>query len=100
MGKGTGILLDENGDIMVRNGSMVVGDTTKQNQYLIMIAQKGELKEFPTFGVGISDMLHDDDELEWKKRIGEEFEKDDLEVDNIDLDLQTGKIVVEAKYRS
>jgi hypothetical protein len=98
MGKGAGILLDENGDIMVRNGSIVVGDASLQNQYLILLAQNGEFKEHPTLGVGISDILHDDDELEWKKRIREEFAKDDLKVNKIDLDLQTGEIAIDAKY--
>ena len=98
MKKGTGILLDENGDIMIRNGSMVIGNTVLQNQYLILVSQKGEIKERPTLGVGISDMLGDDDVLEWKKRIREEFAKDDLKVNKIDLNLQTGDITVDAKY--
>jgi hypothetical protein len=98
MNKSTGILLDENGDIMVRNGSIVVGDASLQNQYLILIAQKGEFKEYPTFGDRISDMLHDNDELEWKKQIREEFAKDNLKVNKIDLNLQTGDINIDAKY--
>jgi hypothetical protein len=98
MGKGTGILLDENGDIMVRNGSMVIGDTTLQNQYLILVAQKGEIKEYPTLGVGISDVLGDDDVLEWKKLIREEFAKDGLTVNKIDLNLQTGELEINANY--
>ena len=93
-----GILLDETGDIMVNNGSMVIEDSTLQNQYVILVAQKGEFKEYPTLGVGISDMLGDDDVLEWKKRIREEFAKDDLKVNKIDLNLQTGKLEIDAKY--
>ena len=100
MGKGIGILLDQNGDIMVRNGGMVIGDTTLQNQYLILVAQKGEFKEYPTLGVGISDMLGDDDPLEWKKRIREEFAKDDLKVNKIDLNLHSGEINIDAKYNN
>jgi hypothetical protein len=98
MRKGTGILLDETGDIMVRNGSIVIGDVSLQNQYFILIAHKGEFKESPTLGVGISDMLGDDDALEWKKRIREEFAKDDLRLNKIDLDLQTGNLEIDARY--
>jgi hypothetical protein len=94
-----GILLDENGDLMIHNGSMVVGDSTLQNQYLILIAQKGEFKEYPTLGVGISDMLGDDDALEWKKRIREEFVKDGLDINSMNLDLQSGKLDIDAKYK-
>jgi hypothetical protein len=98
MNKRMGILLDETGDVMIHNGAMVVGDVSLQNQYMILVAQKGEFKEHPTLGVGISDMLGDDDVLEWKKQIREEFAKDDLRVGKIDLDLQTGKIEIDAKY--
>ena len=93
-----GILIDETGEILVQNGSMVVGDVTRQNMYFILLAQKGEFKERPTLGVGISDMVGDEDELEWKKRIREEFKKDSLKVDKNDLNLQTGKIEIEAHY--
>jgi len=93
-----GILLDETGDVMVQNGSMVIDDSTLQNQYLILLAQKGEFKEYPTLGVGISDMLGDDDVLEWKKRIREELAKDDMKVNKIDLNLQTGEINIDAHY--
>jgi hypothetical protein len=98
MGKNIGILLDENGDIMIKNGSMVIGDSTLQNQYMILAAQKGEFKEYPMLGVGISDILGDDDVLEWKKRIREEFARDDMKVNNIDLNLQIGDIKIEAHY--
>jgi len=32
---------------------ILVGNTLYQNQYLILKAQKGEIKEFPTLGCGI-----------------------------------------------
>ncbi|MCL2290822.1 MAG: hypothetical protein FWC34_09020 [Bacteroidetes bacterium] len=98
MSKGIGILLGQDGDVMIRNGSMVVGDSSLQNQYMILVAQKNEFKEYPTLGVGVSDMLGDDDVLEWKKRIREEFKKDDLKVNKTDLDLQTGELEIDAKY--
>ena len=93
-----GILLDETGEIMVVNGSMIVDDVTLQNQLFLLVAHKGEFKEYPTLGIGISDMVGDEDELEWKKRIREEFKKDDLKVSTIDLNLQTGKIEINAQY--
>jgi len=99
MNKTTGILLDETGGIMVHNGGMAVGNTSLQNQYMILVAQKGEFKEHPALGVGISNMLGDDDVLEWKKQIREEFKKDGLKVNKIDLDLQTGDIAIDAHYK-
>jgi len=93
-----GILLDGAGEVIVKNGSVALGDVTLQNQYMILVAQKGEFMEHPTLGVGISDALRDDDVLEWKKRIREDFAKDDLKVNKIDLNLQTGSLEIDAHY--
>ena len=38
-----------------------IGDPTRQNQALILALHKGELKEYPQIGCGISDMLQDNE---------------------------------------
>ena len=75
---------------------LVVGDTLYQNQYMILTAQKGEFKENPTLGVGIGDMANDDDLTEWKKAIREEFAKDGLKVNT--LNITTSGMEVKADY--
>ena len=40
-----------------------VGDVLRQNQALILTLHKGELKERPMVGVGLSDMLLDNDQI-------------------------------------
>ena len=53
-----GILLhNELGDIVIRNGTMATGTTDEQNAQLIVLAEKGEFKEYPQLGVGISQFL-------------------------------------------
>jgi len=62
-----GILLDRvTGDLQVQvkrdaNGlitsGLVIGNTDYQNMNLIIQAQKGEFKEFPTLGFGIDNYL-------------------------------------------
>jgi len=105
MSKKIGIQLTSNCELVikvVRDSSglimsgITVGDTLYQNQYMILKAQKGEFKEFPTLGVGINDMANDDDLNEWKKAIREEFTKDGLKVDKISI--TTSGMEVKADY--
>ncbi len=53
-----GILLHtETNDIVLRNGTMAIGTTDEQNAQIIVLAEKGEFKEYPQLGVGISQFL-------------------------------------------
>ena len=40
----------ETGDLMVRSGALVVGDTTAQTAEAVLQAMRGEFKEFPLLG--------------------------------------------------
>lgn len=53
-----GILIDnETNDIVLENGTLKTGVTDEQNAQLIILAEKGEFKEHPQLGVGISQFL-------------------------------------------
>lgn len=52
-----GIELNQENDIVVRNGSLALSETSEQNAQLIVCANKGEFKEFPQLGVGIINFL-------------------------------------------
>ena len=74
-------------DIQVKRGKdgkiangFVVGDTLRQNQALILLLHKGELKEWPAVGCGISDMLLDNDPIYWRTIIREQLEMDGQKV--------------------
>jgi len=47
------ILLDRNGDLNFKNGDLEIGYSDNQHQEHILIANKGEYREFPELGVGI-----------------------------------------------
>jgi len=47
------ILLDNNLDLLIKNGDFVVDDAEQQHQELIMIATQGSFRESPLTGVGI-----------------------------------------------
>jgi hypothetical protein len=53
----TGIALDGEYDLKLENGFMVLEEITAQNQALLLLANKGELKEYPLAGVGVEDMI-------------------------------------------
>lgn len=96
-----GILMTENEngmpDIVVENGEMVLGDVLQQNQALILTLHRGELKESPAVGVGISDMLLDHDPLLWRSRIREQLEMDGQTVN--DIKITTNGVTIDASYK-
>lgn len=77
---------------------LCLGRTLPQNQALILVLHKGELKENPAVGCGLSDMLLDHDPLSWRHRIREQMELDGQEVRSIKIS-QTG-ITIDAQYNT
>lgn len=63
----------------------VLGDVLHQNQAILLSMHQGDLKEIPSRGVGISDMLLDDDPLQWRLRIREQLEMDGQTVESITI---------------
>lgn len=106
MGKGTGILLDENCDFAIsveRNSDglitsgIQVGDVTYQNQQIIVLAEKGEIKENPTMGVGAASYLDDDDPSELLRVIRENLRNDGQTVRASYFD-DAGKLIIKGGY--
>lgn len=94
------LLLDDNGDIQFDdNGELITGDATNQNQQLILIANKGEWKEFPELGVGIVEMLSNENYNEIMIEAKKNLEYDGMEVNNIRF-TENGKLMVDAKYKN
>lgn len=75
---------------------MVLGDILYQNQALILQLHKGEMHENPSIGVGISDMLLDNDLQLWAREIREQMELDGQTVDSVKID--AGQIIIDSKY--
>lgn len=99
MAKDTDILISTDIDIMFSNGDFVVGDSTMQNQYLILSTHKGEWKENPFIGAGLEDMLHDEGgEAYWKRRIAEELKRDGMDVKEVKI-INNGQININAEYK-
>ena len=80
-----GILIDSDYQPLISSGELQLGEITPQNQAIIIQCHKGELKENPALGVGISDMLLDHDPLYWRVRIREALELDNEVVESIKI---------------
>jgi hypothetical protein len=103
--KNTGIQLDAdyNPRIKVRKDAsgkitsgLCVGDVTHQNQAILLLSQKGELKENPTTGVGIGDLCNDSDFGLWKREITRQIEGDGQRIEK--LAVSDKELILEAKY--
>jgi hypothetical protein len=51
------ILLDQNGDLLIVDGDLVIGNSEQQDVDLIFSSHKGEYKEHPLLGFGASRYL-------------------------------------------
>lgn len=91
--------LDEmTNDLKIENGHIAIGETLPQNEFLLLVMNKGELKEDPLVGVGISDMLNDNDIIGWKRKIRDGLKADGLTVEQISISSDGRIKKLEAKY--
>ena len=75
---------------------LVPGDILHQNQALILVLHKGDLKSDVSVGVGIDRMLLDNERLTWTREIREQLEMDGQKVEDVRI---TGKqIIIKAAY--
>lgn len=88
-----GILLDENSEIMIRNGSMVIGDVDTQVVEHVITAFQGEYKEVPLLGGNIKKMLNGAPDPFWAGEM-----KRQLKAQHINADIKgmnEGNFIVE-----
>ena len=91
--------LDEmTNDLKIENGHIAIGETLPQNEFLLLVMNKGERKEDPLVGVGISDMLNDNDILGWKRKIRDGLKADGLTVEQISISSDGRIKKLEAQY--
>lgn len=94
--KKKGILLDENGDLQTTTGTLVLGDITAQNKAQILLAHPAAFKLSPAVGVGIADMLLDNDALHWRTVIRKQLISDGMTVRNVKI--VNDEILIDAQY--
>ena len=93
------LLMGEDFDLIIEKGDFKVGESTNQHQKLLLLMNKGEIKQFPTIGVGLNGFLLDDaDTNELRRAIQEEFEADGMEIRRLSISEETN-IEIDAIYR-
>ena len=90
------ILLATNFDLLFSGGDFVTGESTRQHQQILLIVEKGELKEFPTQGVGTQSWLLDDTAGDYNAEVKREFERDGMKVLKVKGDITN--LEIEAVY--
>ena len=83
------VVTDEAGRIL---SGLVVGDILNQNQALLLVFHKGDLKDDVSVGVGIDRMTLDNDRLTWSREIREQLEMDGQTVEDVKIENHTIKI--------
>ena len=84
-------------DLQIKNGDFVIGRSNEQHQKHLLMGSKGEYKEFPEVGVGITQMIGDDLYTELLIETKKQLEYDGMEIDDISLD-EYGKLLIEGIY--
>ena len=94
----TDILLDNNFDLQIAGGDLVIGESTIQNQGCIIKAVWGDYKQTPDVGAGVGMWLKEDGDVgDMLGEIKQEFEKDGMTVISVGID-NTGKLNTDAHY--
>ena len=75
---------------------MIIGDVVHQNQAIILSMRKGDLKENPSVGVGLSDLLLEHNLLSIRSEIRQQLELDGQTVSSIKV--TESSIAIDAKY--
>jgi hypothetical protein len=90
----TALILDSNNELVIQHGTLALGDTRDQNASLIVLAEKGEFKEHPQLGVGISQFLKSvNREKELQRAIRVQLALDGIRPKEIEY--QNGKLHIE-----
>jgi hypothetical protein len=94
----TDILLDSTLDLQIIDGDFVIGESTVQNQKLLIFSDKGTFKENPMRGVGTRRYLEDENTDALAREIRQEFSLDGMTVNKIVIK-EDSTIEIDAFYK-
>lgn len=81
-----GILIDaESGDLLIERGSVVIGDTDSQIAECVLVAMRGEWKEWPLIGGEVKKMLGGEVEVMWRGQVKKMLEACGLDVEKVSI---------------
>jgi len=91
------VLVDSDGDLLIVDGDLVIGDSDEQNQRHLILASKGEYKRNPEIGGDLLNLLDEDNPKKAVTEIKKQLEYDGAKVNNITY--KEGKLDIDAKYK-
>lgn len=80
-----GILINNDGDLMVRNGSFVIGNCDSDVAERIIQSWQGEFKEAPLLGGNIDKMRHGIVDPFWRGNIKSQLQSEHINVKRLDI---------------
>ncbi|WP_199118707.1 hypothetical protein [Pedobacter sp. ASV28] len=86
-----------NDDLDIENGDLLIGYADEYHQRNILIAEKGEYKEYPELGVGIMNMLNSEDAAGMLLEAKRNFEYDLMRVKELRF-TDDNRLKIEAEY--
>jgi len=91
------IRIDQQFDLVFEDGDFALGDSTEQNQMLILLSVPGEFKQFPTIGVGLEDYLNDERPGNLMESIRKNFLLDGMHLKRFTI-TEKGELDIDAAY--
>lgn len=86
----------DNSVVFGDDGRIAMGDITEQNQRLLLSINKGEIKEAPLKGVGVSNFIEEGDPQRLIAEIRGEFRREGLTIEK--LQIKGNNIEISAHY--
>lgn len=89
--------LDTDYDLAIEEGDFVVKDSTYQHAEIMMLAEKGDLRQYPFLGVGIKNYINDDSFVELPVEIEKQLDLDKAKIIKLQV-FETGKVELDISY--
>ena len=89
--------LNDNNDLITGDGDFVVSESTYQHQKHLLLAEKGDYKQFPTAGVASKRYLERESPDEYARAIRQEFASDGMDVKTLKIS-ETLELSIDAEY--
>jgi hypothetical protein len=80
------ILFNFSNGTIFKNGDLNVGDCEQQNKELLLLCEKGSLKQYPITGVGLITYLEGEDYAAMLREIRNQFIADGMTVNALNFD--------------
>lgn len=91
------ILFTDDLQSLIQDGDFVIGESTYQHQRCLLLADKGEFKQFPKVGVGSKRFLESQNPNDFAREVRQEFTSDGMVVNQIKIE-DNLEINIDAQY--